>query len=434
MEKTKMQMKKIMLFMCALLLVGCGNNAREGEVYKEANQGDLSSRDDSEKETMFTENDSSDMQYANENISEYDVRHISCSFNSEVTWATSYNRDDQDIYYLLIKGNGEIVKKYNEKDIDVKSDFCDNLSMVKFPGMESGVNAIIDADGSDISSNFVGENEKIYDFTIEDTSAVVWTIATEETFETYNVRLTAKNANGEEVNSWGQDTFSIDLLKKPLFYYVGDSKYCICSYGNQNEKYIIDLQSDNVFSVPNPVFITAANNLIFVDGVCYTANGEVKCDHSESMEQKISSLNIRNSDLIAYIDGNMKFCNLEGEIQFESDKSLYNHSGYDAGCAYALATLRNDGGTCYTSIMDKNGNLIFEPIMGEIDDMNVSRQLLIRYNCFLLDNGTSIDLIDKEGQVLSSFDSDATNWAVMDNRLLFSDSEDGKMNFYLFDN
>ncbi len=407
------QLLKVLL-VTILLFCGCGQTTQNSET--EHNE-----ILDSTNKTVFSDIESNNADSISEdsnteqNIFQYEsVIHRITS--SPITDTILVQTKDETDKYLLVDPDGNILYQFDAAD-----DAC-GIFVKKEDGQKNIYRTIVDETGTynieNISNLVVSENSEKIKILTGSTEPIIWICDVIESYDSYEYKLTAYNCNGEILNTWNESDFQTDIWgttynPSEIFEYMnikhhGDTVYSIQT-NNSDESFIICLDSSLVMPKGTTAYVNALNGKIFIDGICYDKTGNILWNNSELMHECILNNQHIENDLIGYLhDGSFVFINMNGDEMFRIPLTtqLANFDGYTANCPYAVFTYRNEGGTCYTTLYDRNGKMLFEPIKGSEYICNEDPIKLRQKGYLILDDGENIRLIDVNGDIVIEFERD----------------------------
>lgn len=238
---------------------------------------------------------------------------------------------------------------------------------------------IINVDGDDITSRYanVEQGEQVVGIWEDSTGISVWTVLSVDTYDSHVTTLYAKDMTGNVKMSWSSDEFpDLQLYRSALdeFEYISNGTYMF-------DQSVIDIKSGDGFCYP-PSGNNYAVNGTDEEGNVYTFHN----NGSTSSIYKLSSsgdeiwkmtLYGRNtigghfSSGLIYVrgqDGNRNeingFFDKTGNCVIVTDLNISNYPAFLG--EYVLLEITNEAGVKFVTLMDKKGNMLFEPIKGAV--------------------------------------------------------------------
>lgn len=299
----------------------------------------------------------------------------------EAVSGNSESGSEESMYISFDKyGNEMCVLDANE--YIVCSPIYDGLTMVK---KEQEGAIIIDRDGNDVSYKYVdsGNEEKLLAIREDSTGITIWTIQDTDTYDSHVTTLRAKNTNGDIKQSWESGSVENSITQSSSsiiedFHYVAEGIYAF-------DNYVINIKTGHAFYYPpsgNSYKIWGVDK----DGFIYTVhnNGNnvsmIKYNDMGGTEWNgtIWGEFGEYSEGLIFLEGEdgkgteyNGFINANGEYVLKLDLWIRNTPKFIGD--YALIECANEMGTEFVTLVDKQGNIMFEPIRGK-DGCEVSGQ------------------------------------------------------------
>lgn len=417
---------------CLLLLGGCGQVNKETYSNDSEQIEEKSSTENSDigfiEEGAISESEEMINTVSLENISQYE-ENIAQLWGSPVKDTILVQLEEEDDEYLLTNSEGNILFKFDWHD-----DVC-GIFIKKEDGKKKVYKTIRNDQGGYLAENitdlFITETCENIKIMSEMKEPVVWVTDVLETYDSHEYRLTAYDNNGKMLNSWMESDFQTDafgsgyneseIFQKLSIEYHGDNVFSITT-NRSDESFIICPDTGLVMPRGNVFFVNAFGGKIFLDGVCYDKNGNLLWDKAVEMNGNILRGQHEGTDLIGYLQNeSVVFINMDGNEMFQIPliSKLDEFNGFTKECPYAVFTFKNEGGTNYTTLYDKSGNMLYEPVKGKEYICNEDPIDLREKGYLILDDGENLRLIDSTGNIAIDFERDKyrNDFALAGNKL-----------------
>ena len=284
-----------------------------------------------------------------------------------------FARNEESGYsYLWIDKDMNLVLNVDAEQFRVCSDIYEDMTVIE--GAADGRKMIINSK-EDISDKFVNaeQGEKILGMWKDSTGVSVWTVRVTDTYDSHITELYVKNADGEIKMMWDSEQFTDfcwDDLDKLTFanesvYIFGQSIVDVnggysftCTGGSETEIWGVDENRDvylSEYEYPQDWFVkrNGVGSELWRCEVNYGGRGQF-------------------SDGLTYVryEGRSKayqgFIDGTGNLAINCDLNISNTPIFVDD--YAVIELENEAGIKFVTLMNRDGDIMFEPIRGQSVD------------------------------------------------------------------
>lgn len=426
-----MKRNYIVLFLLMITLVsGCGNKVQENSsnegVIEESTEITVDEYTEMEDKTLENTNNEANTIYT-ENLNQYvDVLHLISTSPIEGT-ILAMTTDEENKWFLVDSEENILCELQNREEaygIFLRKEKGDT-KIYKGDFNDLGEYVI-----EDVTNLFMSDTSEHVKVTTDTPEPIIWVSDIIETVEDYDYILTAYDKDGNILNQWNRSDFETDKFIKPYnpddiferlaIYYKGEDVYYIEAESYESS-FLICLDSEVVMPLGNGGFEAAYNGKIFVEGVCYDTSGNLLWN-KEYIEENIIIGQYSDCGLIGYLQGeSIIFLNMDGNIEFEIPLigRIIEFDGYTKDCPYAAITYINGKGTRFTTLYDREGNMLYEPVKGDMYSGNEDSIKLRRDGYLILDDEENLKLVDISGNIVINFERDtySNEFAVAENKL-----------------
>ena len=374
----------LFIILICLLLVGCSTSLSNSEDQHKSDSSQSTPMPTSIHTDAFQPTASEITTEGTECISNESMITIISVLDTGKIWTLQQENDE--LFIVLTNIDGEILKKvpYNLKEGD---------------GIECGINdtLIITANDNgfgiydvntmtDITSEYIEQDEKIVSYTQTDENVYFWALRTLDTFEEKYVEIRIFDISTEEVLFLSLDSetlikeYNIERTYSVENIDIGDAGNGVCyitylgsTYEHENNSIVIDLNRKRVTPVPFPR----------QNGAMYSSDGDNMIIFSNVAVHGFLLLNLETQEVVDYPNGDFdpEGSLAEGLFHGVSDDSSNDSVVLDVNGnvvidlqqypqpvdhistfhnGIALVEFEND----YFTFIDRNGNFLFEPIKG----------------------------------------------------------------------
>lgn len=319
-------------------------------------------------------------------------------------WIQGYREDDQqheNEIYIAVDKDLNILYILEADDYSPRSKIYDNIAVVF--DKKQLKNIVLDDMGNDITHEYadIDNGESFIELSEDITGITLWTIQDEDTYDKHITTLYAKDDSGNIKQSWSSDKFN--LYFNELIYNdgTGKTKFTfsdkgIYRFGNS----VINLLSGNAFQFENDAIIGVDNEKFI-----YTRDGGMVFKYTDQGEEILESVGLRGksqaigaySEGLIYVRGECDgeylngFIDTNGNYVLDLPVEATNEPIFENG--YAVIECKNSGGVTFVTLVDKQGNMLFEPIRG----FYVDTVMIASEKCYLIGIGSERMILNLDG-------------------------------------
>ena len=381
----------LLVVLLTLALNGCNNSNLEKIQTTTSEQSDVIH----EQEIVASDND-----YEFAEMHDFGVM---CE-SSGTFWSTARQTGTNVEYYIAFDSDKNTLCMIPSENTEVLSPFYDGLAAVRVDG---GIQ-LINTDGEDVSHEYLNSENEVFLYICEDSTGItIWTAEDIETYASYDTVLRAKSIDGTIKQSWNFDELSSSFydsandlshgVSKSRFKYLGKGFYCIYKpsdpYSMTNSRFIFDVRSGNVKNIgiaygyspldDEIIAVTAPND----NARHHTAFAAYNITTGElAWEITAYTSSIYEMNEVDYTNGYGFSMGITEDHEkyagFFDDKGhmvvdlmssipeLYDNTIFIVDACmfkdveYGIITVVNERGNAYVTLIDREGNMLFEPIRG----------------------------------------------------------------------
>lgn len=246
---------------------------------------------------------------------------------------------------------------------------------------------ILDKNGDDVTAQYIDvENgEEALLIAEDETGVTIWTVQEIDTYDKHTTVLTAKSLDGKVKQSWSSDTIDLSHVRDGLYYrYPSDSLDYIGNNIYTFHQTVLNVSTGNVFEFPTSGnyydicgadedgFVYAKHNSgVGIDLIKYSDSGEVVWKLTfrslKGVEAKVGEY----SEGYIYVCGkddrdntfHRGFVNQDGTLEIALTFNVDDSPVFIGD--KALVSIVNSGNVNFFTLIDKSGNMVFEPVKGK---------------------------------------------------------------------
>lgn len=277
--------------------------------------------------------------------------------------------------YILIDRNLNPLNFLNADEFSICSGAYNGITVIL--DKQQSEKKIIDSSGNDITAQYadINQKESIIGLWQDATGVTVWTVQDEDTYDKHISTLFAKDTDGNIKRSWNSEEYpDLQFYKSALegFYYVSNSVYMF-------DQSVVNVENGNAFCYPpsgNSYKIYGVDN----NGDIYTfhnngaSDSVMKCTSSGDEVWETALFNNpvigQYSNGLIYVRGEDTngiyyngFLDADNNCAINLDVNVSNEPVFIGN--YSLIECENDAGVSFVTLIDNQGNMLFEPIQGE---------------------------------------------------------------------
>lgn len=296
-----------------------------------------------------------------------------------------HGEEGENEYNYLVDVDGDIKYKINvEQGIPIT-------------GVTNGVFAVEKDDevfifndaGEDITHNYVEENEEIVLAVDDSTGLSIWLLKSIDSYDSHEIVYEVKDSLGNIKRSWiegeiksnyGADRWNGEAAVKYVgggFYRLGSWLVKSDKYQDENYQVYVNVESGSVMNAYISMIIDRVwcsadreNLLVVQDTMFYIFNkdGNLTLDYRTYPERvwleegyiKSGKVFVNGKQEKGFIKENGGFIDLT-QWRFDIPNPSWKPEYYGK---YAMLPLKNQGGVEYVTIIDEEGNALFDPVEG----------------------------------------------------------------------
>lgn len=382
----KHKFKLLATLIVVMSLMGCSTTSK-GDLSTQTDSDTCSAYNKEEDITDISENsDNADTQIG---LDDYYLEKFYVFFDSIAAgptgklWLQGYRADDEqrnDKVYIATDKTLNILYILDSNDYGPRSKIYDKISVVFDEKQRK--NIVLDDAGNDITREYadIDSGEIFVELTEDITGVTLWTIQNEDTYDKQITTLYAKDDSGNIKQSWSSDEFDLqfnELIRSngtwtSRLSFVGRGVY---QFGDS----VVNLLGGNAFCYPR-----SGNSYGAIgtddEGFIYTYHNSGTVDEISKysdLGEKIWGIGLYRksrssgnySDGLIYVRGKINdggylngFLDTDGNYVLELPLEATNRPIFKNG--YAVVECANSGGVKFITLVDKQGNMLFEPIRG----------------------------------------------------------------------
>ena len=305
--------------------------------------------------------------------------------------------DDEEYCMLFLNLDGEIIRKIPYLGInDIIS--IDNKYLVMPRSGEYG--KIYSIDGTDIIDNYCSDNQQLGGIFKTASNVIIWLY--KEKYDPHDTKITVKDLDNSVLAEWTEKDGNL-FLGSVVYYLGGEWFECGAALLNIETKAIVSGVNIGARADERYLF-TWENGTIGANSIkLFDSNGKDVCAAKQSFWSEHRGYGFKHylGDGIAQFEDSSgkslivdcyNGATISDEHQFESVNSVKMTNFCDGK---AQISMKNEAGESITTVINENGEFLFEPIEGSckledtLENMGKYRYLVDRDDgaCFMDDEG-----------------------------------------------